>query len=73
VIRTIAMLDAEGNLDLAALGLPYRTGDTIEYFIAGDSLVMCRLRGSSQAPSESAPQTLPPRILQSNRGDSPHR
>ena len=56
------MLDAEGNLDLAALGLPCRTGDTIEYFIAGDSLVMCLLcsdDSSSQASPERATQTPP--------------
>jgi len=44
MIRTIAMLDADGNLDLAALGQPYSPGEAIEYFIAGDSLVLCRRR-----------------------------
>jgi hypothetical protein len=44
MIRMIAMLDADGNLDLAALGQPYSPGEAIEYFIAGDSLVLCRRR-----------------------------
>lgn len=48
------MLDAEGNLDLAALGLPCRAGDTIEYYIAGDSLVMCRSSGQALSSDGAA-------------------
>ncbi len=37
---TTAYLDAEGRLDLAAIGAPFGPGDMVEFYIAAGRLIL---------------------------------